>query len=159
MSSGWSLSSRLIMALVLSLAGVTMSACAANQAVEDEAAKVRAEHEAAAQEVRKSAEGGDLSAQNELGRLYYEGKGVPQDYRQAKIFVERGLRKAPRWRCSGLARRQSKKMRWHLENSGCYTSRVEECFRTLSRPTSGTTSRQHAERSGQAWLVRHLPSR
>ena len=93
MPSGGFLSSRLIIALVLSIVCLTLSACAANQPVEDEAAKIRAENEAAAQEVRKVAEGGDLSAQNELGRLYYEGKGVPQDYRQAKQWFEKDAKK------------------------------------------------------------------
>jgi TPR repeat protein len=36
----------------------------------------------------KSAEGGDASAHNKLGLLYYEGKGVPQDYRLAKQWFE-----------------------------------------------------------------------
>jgi len=49
---------------------------------------MRAESEATAKELRKSAEGGDASAQNKLGLLYYEGKGVPQDYRQAKQLFE-----------------------------------------------------------------------
>ena len=47
-----------------------------------------AEYEAIAKEIRKSAEAGDASAQNRLGVLYNEGKGVPQDHRQAKEWLE-----------------------------------------------------------------------
>jgi hypothetical protein len=39
--------------------------------------------------LRKSAEAGDASAQNALGLLYYEGKGVSQNYRQAKEWFEK----------------------------------------------------------------------
>jgi hypothetical protein len=42
-------------------------------------------------EVRKLAERGDASAQNELGLLYYEGRGVPQDHRKAKEWFDKAV--------------------------------------------------------------------
>ena len=32
---------------------------------------------------------GDAFAQNELGQLYYQGKGVERDYEQARIWFEK----------------------------------------------------------------------
>ncbi|WP_455245551.1 tetratricopeptide repeat protein [Petrachloros mirabilis] len=93
MISSRPLSSRLSISLILAIVCLSVSACASNQPVEDLAAKMRAEDEAAAREVLKSAEGGDVSAQNEMGRLYYEGKGVPQNYRQAKQWFEKAAKK------------------------------------------------------------------
>ena len=79
------------------------------------------------------AQGGDASAQNELGLLYYEGRGVVQNYGKAKEWfdkaVEQGhtgaqvnlgrcisegkaLRKVAKWHCSGLRERQDKRMLW-----------------------------------------------
>jgi TPR repeat protein len=40
--------------------------------------------------LRKLAEAGDASAQNALGLLYYEGRGVPRNYGQAKEWFEKG---------------------------------------------------------------------
>jgi uncharacterized protein len=88
MSSGQPISSRCNIPLVLSILCLTMSACAGSQPAVDTSTNMRAEYEATAKELRKSAEGGDASAQNALGLLYYEGKGVPQDYRQAKQWFE-----------------------------------------------------------------------
>ena len=73
---------------VLSIVCFTISACADSKPAVDTSTNMRAEYEATAKELRKSAEGGDASAQNKLGLLYYEGKGVPQDYRQAKQWFE-----------------------------------------------------------------------
>jgi TPR repeat protein len=42
-------------------------------------------------ELRKLAQGGDASAQNELGLLYYEGKGIPQDHRKAKEWFDKAV--------------------------------------------------------------------
>src|SRR5215510_1422578 len=88
MSSDWPVSSRFNIPLVLSIVCFTISACAKINPAVDTSANMRAEFEATAKELRKSAEGGDASAQNKLGLLYYEGKGVPQDYRQAKQWFE-----------------------------------------------------------------------
>ena len=51
----------------------------------------RAVDQAAAKELRMSAEEGNASAQNRLGLLYDEGKGVPQDYIQAKEWFEKAV--------------------------------------------------------------------
>jgi uncharacterized protein len=88
MSRDRPVSSRFNIPLVLSIVCFTISACADIQPTVDTSTNRRAEYEAAAKELRKSAEGGDASAQNKLGLLYYEGKGVPRDYRQAKEWFE-----------------------------------------------------------------------
>jgi len=48
----------------------------------------RAEKEATAKEVRKLAEDGNVIAQNRLGLFYKVGRGVPQNYGQAKRWFE-----------------------------------------------------------------------
>jgi TPR repeat protein len=48
----------------------------------------RAKNEAAAKELRKLAEEGNVNAQNRLGLFYKVGKGVPQNYGQAKRWFE-----------------------------------------------------------------------
>jgi TPR repeat protein len=81
-------SSRFNIPLVLSIVCLTMSACADNMPVADPSANQQAQYEATANELRKSAKAGDASAQNRLGLLYCEGKGVPQNYRQGKQWFE-----------------------------------------------------------------------
>ena len=88
MSSGQPISTRFNIPLVLSIVCLTMSACADTKPAVDTAMNNRAEYEATAKELRKSAEAGDASAQNGLGLLYNEGKGVPQNYGQAKEWFE-----------------------------------------------------------------------
>jgi uncharacterized protein len=87
MSSHQPLSPRFIIALLIVC--LTMSACADNMPAVDTSMNNRAEYEATAKELRKSAEEGNASAQNGLGLLYNEGAGVPQDYRQAKQWFEK----------------------------------------------------------------------
>jgi TPR repeat protein len=77
--------------LVLLIVYFTVSACAHIPAASDRDNN-RAEYVEAAKELRKSAEAGDASAQNRLGLLYYEGKGVPQSYRQAKEWFEKAAK-------------------------------------------------------------------
>jgi uncharacterized protein len=89
MSSNQPLSPRVNILLVLSIVYLTISACAGTKLAVDTAKNNRAEYEANAKELRKSAEEGDASAQNALGLLYYGGKGVPQDSRQAKQWFEK----------------------------------------------------------------------
>ena len=50
------------------------------------------EGSATANYLRKLAEAGDASAQNKLGLLYYDGKGVPQNYGQAKEWFEKAAK-------------------------------------------------------------------
>ena len=38
---------------------------------------------------RVKAENGDASAQNHLGFIYYGGKGVPQDYKEALVWFRK----------------------------------------------------------------------
>jgi TPR repeat protein len=71
---------------------LTSSACADITPAVDTSQNNRAEDEATAKEVRKSAEAGNASAQNRLGLLYDEGLGVPQDYRQAKEWFEKAAK-------------------------------------------------------------------
>src|SRR5262245_54325953 len=138
MSSDWPEPRGFIMALVLSIMFLIISACADVEPTVDPSMSMHAEDEAIAK-LRTSAEGGNASAQNQLGLLYYEGTGVPQDYRQAKQWFEEaakqghtgaqtnlgtlylngeGLRKATGWPCSGLIRRQSKEMLWLVPDLG-----------------------------------------
>ena len=87
MSSHQPISPRFIIALAIVC--LTMSACADVKPAMDTSMNNRAEYEATAKELRKSAEAGDASARNRLGLLYNEGAGVPQDYRQAKQWFEK----------------------------------------------------------------------
>src|SRR5262245_47784216 len=76
-----------IMALVFSIMFLIISACADVELTVDPSMNKHAEDEATAI-LRASAEGGDASAQNQLGLLYYEGTGVPQNYLQARQWFE-----------------------------------------------------------------------
>jgi TPR repeat protein len=82
---------RFVFALVLSSMCLTISACA----YFDESPSTSPpgdEYEALAKELRKSAKEGNAGAQNELGLLYNEGHGVPQDYGQAKHWFEKAVK-------------------------------------------------------------------
>ena len=92
MSSDRRISPRFTIPLVLLIVCFTISACAAVELTVDPSMNKRAEDEATANDLRKSAEGGDASAQNQLGLLYYEGTGVPQNYQQAKQWFEEGAK-------------------------------------------------------------------
>src|SRR5262245_1854576 len=88
MRSDQPISPRFNLAIVLSIVCLTSSTCADIKPTVDTSMNNRAEDEATAEEVRKSAEAGDASAQNKLGLLYAEGVGVPQNHRQAKEWFE-----------------------------------------------------------------------
>ena len=92
MSSDQPLSPRFNIPLVLLIVCLTISAYAGTKSAVDTAKNNRAEYEASLRELRKSAEAGDASAQNALGLLYYEGKGVPQNYGQAKEWFEKAAK-------------------------------------------------------------------
>jgi TPR repeat protein len=92
MSSDMPISPRFNMALVLSLVCLIGSSCADIKPAVDTSQNKRAEDEATAKEVRKSAEEGNASAQYRLGLLYEGGVGVPQDYRQAKEWFEKAAK-------------------------------------------------------------------
>ena len=91
MTSDQLLSPRFNIPVVLLIVYLTVSACA-HIAPASDRDNNRAEYVQAAEELRKSAEAGDGSAQNTLGLLYYEGKGVLQSYRQAKEWFEKAAK-------------------------------------------------------------------
>jgi len=74
-------------ALVLSMACLSSSACSNSKPAVDTSQNDRAV--AAAKDLRKSAEAGDAAAQYRLGLLYDEGSGVPQNSIQAKEWFEK----------------------------------------------------------------------
>ena len=77
--------------LFLPVAYLTMGACAGgNSAVEAPSEKL-ARSEESTKDLRHLAQGGDAAAQNELGLLYYEGKGVPQSHRKAKEWFDKAV--------------------------------------------------------------------
>lgn len=78
---------RMFVTLVLLIMCFATSACAkAKPSVDIETN--RAKNEAAAKELRKLAEEGDVVAQNRLGLFYKVGRGMPQNYGQAKRWFE-----------------------------------------------------------------------
>lgn len=52
----------------------------------------RGNFETALEQLKPLADGGDAAAQFALGRLYYRGKGVPQDYGSAAQWLDRAAR-------------------------------------------------------------------
>ena len=77
--------------LFLSLFCLTISACASGKSGMEAQNEDFARFEEPTKELRKLAQGGDASAQNELGLLYYEGKGVPQNHRKAKEWFDKAV--------------------------------------------------------------------
>ena len=76
--SGW----KYLLSFTTLLLLVTFPACSQN--IDDaKEAYDRGDYEAALQTLRPLAEKGDASAQNNLGFMYDEGQGVPQDYGEA----------------------------------------------------------------------------
>ena len=86
------LSPRFNHVIVLLIVCLTSSTCASIKPTVDTSKNNRAQDEATAKEVRKSAEEGDASAQNRLGLLYDEGVGVSQDHGQAKEWFEKAAK-------------------------------------------------------------------
>ena len=67
-----------------------LSACADNKpAVQASSDEYRLEE--STKELRKLAERGDATAQNDLGLRYYEGKGVPQSQTKAKEWFDKAV--------------------------------------------------------------------
>lgn len=51
----------------------------------------RGDHAAAAEAFRAAADQGDVAAAYQLGAMYYEGQGVPQDYAAAAQWYQRAI--------------------------------------------------------------------
>ena len=81
------MSLRFITALVLSIVCLPTPAWADTETGMD--AYNRGDHATTLKELRPLAERGDANAQNNLGVLYYNGEGVPQDYVQARQWFEK----------------------------------------------------------------------
>jgi TPR repeat protein len=77
---------------ILLILCLTSSACVATKPVADTSDSQRPEYVAAAQELRKLAEKGNVTAQHGLGLLYQAGRGVPRSYGQAKKWFEEAAR-------------------------------------------------------------------
>jgi uncharacterized protein len=78
---------RFVSSLVLLIICITSSACAKGKPPVD-MENTRAKNEATARELLNLAEEGNVIAQNRLGLFYKAGKGVPQNYGQAKRWFE-----------------------------------------------------------------------
>ena len=49
------------------------------------------------EDITKSAKKGDKEAQNDLGLMYYEGEGVPQDYEKAIEWYTKSAEQGHAW--------------------------------------------------------------
>ena len=77
--------------LFLLVVCLTMSGCTTgNSSMEAQKSNLDRSEESTKQ-LRQLAQGGDASAQNELGRLYYEGKAVPQNHNKAKEWFDKAV--------------------------------------------------------------------
>ena len=77
-------------ALVVSVICLMMASCSGSKPIEVSDNDL-SRFEETTKELRKKAQGGDASAQNELGLLYYEGRGVGQNYRKAKEWFDKAV--------------------------------------------------------------------
>ena len=82
---------RIVSSLVLLIICITSSACAKGKPPVD-MENTRLNNEATARELLNLAEEGNVIAQNRLGLFYKVGKGVPQNYGQAKRWFEEAAR-------------------------------------------------------------------
>jgi hypothetical protein len=78
------------MSLVVSVMCLMMASCSGSKPIEV-SDNDQSRFEELTKELRKKAQGGDASAQNELGLLYYEGRGVGQNYRKAKEWFDKAV--------------------------------------------------------------------
>lgn len=87
------MSRRLRLPLLFPLLCLALFACAEAEAPvrtsSDNPPPRHDENPAAVSDLRKSAEAGNAEAQNKLGMLYSDGRGVPQDYVKAKHWFEK----------------------------------------------------------------------
>jgi hypothetical protein len=90
MKSGRVVASRYAMSLGVPVMCLVISACTGSKVIEvpdNDLSRVGD----TTKDLRKLAQGGDASAQNELGLLYYEGRGVLQNYRKAKEWFDKAV--------------------------------------------------------------------
>lgn len=90
MQSGRPVVSRCVTLVVVPAMCLTISSCSGSTPIGVSANEV-SHFQESTRELRKLAERGDASAQNELGLLYYEGRGVPQDHRKAKEWFDKAV--------------------------------------------------------------------
>lgn len=68
-----------------------LSGCADNKLAVQSSSDEYGRLEESTKELRKLAESGDATAQNDLGLLYYEGKGLPQNQKKAKEWFDKAV--------------------------------------------------------------------
>ena len=90
MKNGRMVASRYAMSLVVSVMCLMMASCSGSKPIEV-SDNDQSRFDETTKELRKKAQGGDASAQNELGLLYYEGRGVGQNYRKAKEWFDKAV--------------------------------------------------------------------
>ena len=83
-------SGRVFASLVVSVMCLMVSSCSGSKPIEVSGNDL-SRLEETTKELRELAERGDASAQNELGLLYYEGRGVGQNYRKAKEWFDKAV--------------------------------------------------------------------
>ena len=90
MKNGRVVASRYAMSLVVSVMCLNLASCSGSKAI-GVPDNDQSRFEETTKELRKKAQGGDASAQNELGLVYYEGRGVGQNYRKAKEWFDKAV--------------------------------------------------------------------
>ncbi len=91
MNSGRPVLSRHVISLVIPVICLMISSCSGSKPIGDVSGGDRSRFEESTKELRKLAQGGDAAAQNELGLLYYEGRGVEQNHRKAKEWFDKAV--------------------------------------------------------------------
>ena len=92
MNSDRPMSSRRGRPVLVAVLCLMTSACVSNKPALQPTSDDIAWFEESTRELRKLAQGGDATAQNELGLLYYEGKGVPQNHKKAKEWFDKAVK-------------------------------------------------------------------
>ena len=90
MKNGRPVAWRSTMSVVGPVMCLMLSSCSGSKPIEVSNHDV-SRFEESTRELRKLAQGGDASAQNELGLLYYEGRGVVQNHRKAKEWFDKAV--------------------------------------------------------------------
>ena len=89
------------------------------------------------EQTRRAAEAGDAKAQNELGFIYFQGNGVPQDYAQALIWYRKAADQ-------GNARAQSRLGNMYANGYGGVAKNMTEAINLYRKSAEqGDTSGQY----------------